>query len=80
MHEYCRFEIWLAAANKKIQRQIKFELADKDLGELKITDDPSDAIIECVLIDTPDFDRPQELMDQIEEGTMKFIEKIQAVI
>ncbi len=80
LHEYCRFEIWLAAVNKKIQRQIKFELTDKDLGELKITDDPSDAIIKSVLTDAPDFDRSQELMDQIEEGTMKFIEKIQAVI
>ena len=79
LHEYCRFEIWLTAVNKKIQRQTKIELAEKNLGELTITDDPSDAIIASVLTDTPDFDRPQELMAQIEEGTMKFIEKIRDI-
>ena len=80
LHEYCRFEIWLTAGNKKIQRQYKIELSDKDLGEFKIADDPSDAIIESVLTDAPDFDRPQSLMDLIEEGAMKFIKKIRAII
>ena len=80
VHAYCRFEIWLSAANKKIQSQYKTELAGKDLGEFTIADDPSDAIIENVLTDVPDFDRPEALIRGIEDGTLQFIEKIRGLI
>jgi hypothetical protein len=80
MHEYCRFEIWLAANNKTVQGQYKLELISKDLGGLKITDGPSDSIVESVLTDVPDFDNPDALMRLIEEEALKFIERIRAVI
>jgi hypothetical protein len=80
IHDSCRFEVWFAAGNKSVQRRYKLELAHKDLGEFKLADDPSDAVIEHVLTDAPDFDRPQALMRLIEDGTMAFIEKITALL
>ena len=80
IHEYCRFEAWFAAGNKSVQRKYKLALMDKDLGEFKLAEDPSDAVIEHVLTDAPDFDRPEELMREIEDGTLAFIGKISALL
>ena len=80
LHEYCRFEIWFSAANRKVQSQYRFELEGKDLGEFKIAQGNPDAIIEWILTDEPDYDKPTVLMRQIEENTMEFIEKIKALL
>ena len=79
-HDDCRFEIWLAASNKRTQRQYKIDMSQKDLGAFNISDDPSDSIIERVLTDDPDFDRPEELLRLIEKGTLQFIEEISRII
>ena len=80
LHEYCRFEIWLAAANKHAQSRYTLELEDKELGDFEITRNNPDAIIEWVLTDAPDYDRPEALMRQIEEGALDFIDKIRDII
>ncbi len=80
LHEYCRFEIWLSAQNKKIQMEYKRELADKELADLKISEDPSDSIIEYILTDAPDFDAPLALKRLLEDGTMAFIERMRSLI
>jgi hypothetical protein len=79
LHEACRFEIWLAGANKQVQSRYwkcikesgweKYHLVPTTKGE--------DAIIQTILVDQPDFDDPDGLTKQIEYGTNEFINDVE---
>ena len=79
LHKEFRFEFWLAAANKDIQK--KYWQVIKESGwdayhlvpELK----NSDSILENIAADQPDFDDPQALTGQIESRLSTFINDIQ---
>ena len=78
LHEACRFEVWLAGSNRKIQSKVINQLSKKNLGEYQLSrvSPGIDSIIESVLVEKPDFDMPDALRYQIEEKTIEFIEEM----
>ena len=79
VYETFRFEVWLAAANKRVQAQY-WELI-KESGWDKYHIVPAtagyDSIIEAVLVEEPDFSDPDALTEQIESGTLAFIADVE---
>lgn len=75
-----RFEIWLAANNKKIQE--KFWNLIRESGWEKYRIVPAiqgyDSILEHVLADDPDFSDPQALSKLMEDGILSFIADIES--
>lgn len=82
IHETCRFEVWLAGANKEIQSKYWKLLKESDWNKYPIvpTTKGVDAIIEYVMVDKPDFNDLNSLTRQIEQTTLKFIEDIESFI
>ena len=79
VHETCRFEIWLAAVNKRVQ--LNYWQLFRQSGWNKYHIVPSvngvDAILECILVDRPDFSDTKALTGQIEQSTLDFIKEIE---
>ncbi len=75
LHETCRFDIWLAAANRKTQADTIALLATRDLGAFRLSSiGPGvDSIIEASLVEQPDFNDTAALKSNIEEATLRFI-------
>lgn len=79
VYETFRFEVWLAAANKQVQSKY-WELIKEngwDKYRLVPTIKGYDAIIEDVLVENPDFGDLDALTEQIERGTLNFIENVE---
>lgn len=79
MHDTCRFEVWLAGVNKKVQTRYweliqahgwnKYRMPTATAG--------SDSIVEHTLAESPDFSELERLTAQIEGGAVEFIEDVQ---
>ncbi len=82
LHEACRFEAWLAGSNRKIQTEVINQLSEKNLGKYQLSSvSPGiDSIIDSVLVEKPDFDKPDALRYQIEEKTIEFIEDMTLLV
>ena len=82
LHEAFRFEVWLAGYNKQVQSKYwklfkehswsKYHMVSTTKGE--------DSILECVLVDDPDFGDADALTKQIEGTTMKFIRDVESFL
>ncbi len=79
VHEKISFEVWLAASNKTIQTKYWKLFREKWGSKYRIPSSTKgyDSIVECTLIENPDFDDLKSLEDRIEKGTLKFIDDIQ---
>jgi hypothetical protein len=77
LHEKFRFEVWLAGGNKSVQA--KYWKLIKERGWIKYSlpavTKNADSIVECVLIDNPDFSNLETLTKKIEAGTLEFIKE-----
>lgn len=75
LHESCRFEVWLAAANKQVQTQTWKLIQESGWTKypLVASTQGADAVIEHVLVAEPDFSDLPALTGQIERGTVDFI-------
>lgn len=82
IHEGCRFELWLAGNNRKIQAEYIELLSRKNTGRFKVSQvrPGVDSIIEMPIAGQPDFDNPEELKRSIETETMDFIKEINLVL
>ena len=82
LHEERRFEAWLGGVNRKVQAETIDLLSQKEVGPYKrSTVSPGvDSILETILVEQPDFEQADELKEQIEAGTMKFIEDLLALV
>ena len=82
IHETCRFEVWLAGANKQVQTKYwkLFKESGWDQYYIVSTTKGFDSIIEYVLVDTPDFSDLNALTNQIENGTLKFIKDVESFL
>lgn len=82
MHEECRFELWLAGRNRRIQADLIQTLSGRDLGGYKLSQvrPGVDSIIEIPIVEQPDFDNPDELKHQIEVRMGEFVEDILAML
>ncbi len=77
-----RFEGWLAARNRKIQRQYWDLFKDSQLGEYRVVEPAAgiDSIIECDLATDFDIDDPDALILKIENATTDFIENVEKLL
>lgn len=78
VHDKIRFEVWLAGHNKQIQTKYWKLFKESDWNKYRIpsTTNGVDSIIECTLVDRPDFNDLDNLTKQIEKGTLKFIKDV----
>ena len=75
LHEECKFELWLAGTNRKIQADFIELLSRKNIGRYTLSrvSPGVDSIIASLIVEQPCFDNPYELMKQIEGMTLDFI-------
>jgi hypothetical protein len=81
LHEQGVFEVWLAARNKQIAKRYE-ALLNSNMSNIAVFHDNNnqDAIIECILTTTPDFEDQALLTDIIELGTEKFVTAITRIL
>jgi hypothetical protein len=79
LHETCRFEVWLAAANKQVQTRIWQQIKASGWTKypLVASTQGADAVIEHILVAEPDFSDLPALSGQIERGTLRFIQDVE---
>lgn len=82
LHREFRFEVWLAAVNKGVQRRYweLFQQRGWDRGGLVATTQGADAILESILVAEPDFGDLDALTGQIEAGTLRFIAEVEGFL
>ena len=78
-YEAFRFEAWLAARNRKVQRQYWELFKDRDWAEYRVVAPAAgiDSILECDLAKDFDLSDPDTLTSSIEAATVAFIERIE---
>lgn len=79
LHDAFRFEVWLAGANKQVQAKYWKLFKENNWNKYHIvsTTKGVDSIIEYILVGNPDFSDLDALTNQIEKGTLKFIEDVE---
>ena len=82
IHETWKFEVWLAGYNKKVQAEYWELIKDSDWHEYHLVTTPkgNDAILECGLVEDPDFGDLETITKQIENGTLKFIQDVEELL
>ena len=79
IHDTFRFEVWLAGYNKQVQTKYWKLLTESDWNKYRIpsTTKGVDSILEYILVNNPDFSDLDTLTNQIEKGTLKFINDVE---
>ena len=79
VHEAFSFEVWLSGYNRSVQKQYWQLLKERGWNKYRIVpqDKGVDSILEYTLTDNPDFGDTNKLTEQIEKGTLNFIEDIE---
>lgn len=82
LHEACKFEVWLAGNNRRIQAETIDLLKNKDLGKYVLSQvQPGvDSIVSTVIVDCPDFDHPDKLKKQIGVSLIDFANDMMALL
>ncbi len=82
LHAQTRFEIWLGGMNRKVQSETIRRLSRQDLGKYRLSKPAPgvDSILEAVLIDQTDFDRPEEMSESIRTGVIAFIRDVLLIV
>jgi len=78
LHADFRFEIWLAAANKNIQKEYWRLFKENGWNKSRLIPDyrKADSILETIAAAEPDFEDPDALSCQIEEKISEFLNEI----
>lgn len=78
-HKTFRFEVWLAARNKKIQKQVWESIQASGWERYSLTPQGKgvDAILDHVLVEDPDFNDLPALTTAIETGVVDFIKDLE---
>ena len=82
LHQQLRFEVWLSESNKKVQTKYWNLVKEKNWNKYRIPLNLKgvDSILEHVLVDNPDFGDLDVLTEQIEKGTLDFIENVESIL
>lgn len=82
LHEAFGFQVWLSARNRKLQQKFieVLKQTDWDPAEISTAGPGIDSIVENTLVNTPDFENPQALADQILSGSLAFSNKVEDVL
>ena len=75
LHEKGQFEVWLSARNRDIAKSYTSIVNSNISGDVSLFHDINnpDAIIECILTPTPNFEDQSSLIDTIDQGVGKFM-------
>lgn len=79
-HFNTRFEIWLSAQNRDIQKEYLKVFRQMKLDEKYMMSGNPDSIIEMMVIESPDFKESEEITTKIETGIKKFVKDLTAVL
>ncbi len=79
VHCTFRFEVWLFGNNKGIQAKYWKMFKESSWNKYRIppTTKGVDSILENILVENPDFGDSDALTQQIERGTLRFIEDVE---
>jgi hypothetical protein len=80
LHEAFRFEVWLSGVNRQVQEKYWKLIKESDWNQYKLVPQEGkdvDSIVEHILVDNPDFSDLDALTQQIEKGTLKFIQDVE---
>ena len=82
IHETFQFEVWLAGYNKQIQKSYwkLFKESGWTKHRIASTMQGVDSIIECTLVENPDFSDLDTLTSKIERATLKFIKDVESFL
>lgn len=82
LHQACRFEVWLAGCNKKVQKRVWEHIRKSAWKKYHLVPElkGSDAILEHILMNDPDFSDLDGLTQQIEKKTVCFIRDIESFL
>jgi hypothetical protein len=82
LHEDCKFELWLAGSNRKVQAEYIESLGRKDTGKYALSQmKPGvDSIIESTIMEQPDFNDIDRLKKQIETKTLEFVQDMISIL
>lgn len=82
LHEQNKFEVWLGGGNRKVQAEYIEKLRHMDIGGYKLSriNPGVDSIIELQIIEQPNFDQVEELMQKVESKTIGFAEDILSIL
>lgn len=82
LHAENRFEVWLGGGNRKVQAETIERLRHKNTGGYKLSQaEPGvDSIMEQKIVEQPDFDHAEELMEIIERKTRAFTRDMLALV
>lgn len=75
LHDKRGFEVWLSARNRDIAKSYASLLNSNISGDVNVFHDVNnpDAIIECILTPTPNFEDQSSLIDIIDQGVEEFV-------
>jgi len=81
-HEAFRFEAWLSGYNKAVQAKYWKQIKQSSLSKYRqpASTKGADSIVECDLVENPDFGDLDALTRQIESGTLKFIGDVEGFL
>ncbi len=79
VHERFRFEVWLFGCNKGFQAKYWKMFKESSWNKYRIppTTKGVDSILENILVENPDFSDSDALTQQIETGTLRFIDDVE---
>ncbi len=79
LHEEFRFDVWLSGSNRKVQTEYWKVVQEREWDEYRIPIIAKgvDSILEYVVVENPDFRDFDALTQQIERGTLKFIDDVE---
>jgi len=82
IHEGCRFEAWLAGANKEVQAKYWKLFKESGWNKYRVvpTTKGADSIVESVLVEDPAFRDLDALTKQIERAARKFMKDVEAFL
>lgn len=81
-HDQVQFEGWLSGRNRATMSKYHKQFSAFPLDDDRLSADETgmSSILERVLVKEPDFDRPKELVQEIESGINQFMEKIVTLV
>ena len=82
VHEENRFEVWLGGKNRKVQAEYIKKMGIMDLGKYSLSKvmPGVDSIIEEIIVNEPDFEKEEKLIQLIESKMLDFSKDISEII
>lgn len=82
LHEQNRFEVWLGGRNRKVQVEYLEQFKGKNIGNYKLSQmrPGVDSIIEMQIVDQPNFEPAEDLVQIIEGKTIEFANNIISIL